>query len=143
MKCALELEAIRAEAEAKNIVAKEAHRLQLEAKKVQDTIRYCENIGKALEKMAEAGETPKISLVTFSHLYSKKEFCIAIPTRKDYADRKLSYRLGDVFNIELMAAWFDKYCFTVSIEEALHGEYVYGWGRCKAYTIKISPVPCI
>ena len=141
MKCALELQATatkRAEEIRQNEMEK-ARQKEAEIKK--NTIQFCEKLGEQLEREANAGKVPEVDFYMEFHWYSgdfrgRQMF----PTRKDYADKRVSFNpTGEELDLKIMADWFKPYCFTVNYKKESVWEY--GWGCHKAYHVYIKPAP--
>jgi hypothetical protein len=106
---------------------------EYEVKKAR-TLELCEQLGERLERLANAGKTPKISFECDRWYQPLK------PTHSDYSDQRLSYRVdGKCFDIDILTEWFNSYCFAVTTEDFPH--YRYSWGHCHGYTITIAPQP--
>ena len=87
-----------------------------------------------LEIMANEGRYPRVSFHCTTEGYDLSD------TKKDYADKRLSYRLsGESFDLNIFAEWFTPFCFEVSFTKFPH--YRYGDGLCDGYTVTIAPRP--
>lgn len=144
MKCAMELmmtATVKAEENARRaeeMAKEEAIRIaRKEAAKITNTIKYCEELGHSLEAIANKGKKPTVSFFCDKKGTRLKE------TTREYADRRLSYTsCGETLNLEVMAEWFDPYCFDVIIEDFQYWKYT--CGRVDGYKVTITPKPvCI
>ena len=134
MRCAMDL-VVTATIKAEEIKQEQllAQQREYEVKKAR-TLELCEQLGEQLERLANAGKTPKISFECSNWYRPLKS------THDDYSDGRLSYRLcGEVFDIDVLTGWFNSYCFAVSKEAFSY--YQYGWGYRQGYTITIAPQP--
>lgn len=138
MKCAMEL-MMTATVRAEEIAREEAlHIARIRAAKRANTIKYCEELGNSLETMANKGKKPTITF--FCNKYNTKPIKA---TTHEYADHRISYVVcGESLDLELMAEWFNPYCFNVIIEDFNYWNY--GCGRSDGYKVTIAPKPaCI
>lgn len=138
MKCAMEL-MMTATVRAEEIAKEEAVRIaRVKATKRANTIKYCEELGNSLEAMANNGKNPTVAF--FCDKYNTRPMKA---TTREYSDHRISYVVcGESLDLELMAEWFDPYCFNVAIEDFHYWNY--GCGRSSGYKVTIAPKPaCI
>ena len=141
MKCALELQTIAAT----KIEEKRRREAEAEAKRQTEifnqTIEYCEQIGKKLEEKANAGYAPEVRFL-FDYDFSNPNQGRAMEedARSLYADKRPTHsRIGKKFDLDVMTKWFDRYCFTV--RHYTTGAWSYGSGCTRVYSVVIEPNP--
>lgn len=141
MKCALELQTIAAA----KMEEKRLQEAEAEAKRQTEifnqTIEYCEQIGKKLEEKANAGHTPEVRfLFDYDYYNPNQGYAMKKDSRSLYADKRTTHsRTGEKFDLDVMTKWFDQYCFT--LRHSTTGAWSYGSGCTRVYSVVIEPSP--
>ena len=141
MKCALELHTIAAA----KIEEKRRREAEVEAERqveiFNQTIEYCEQIGRKLEEKANAGYTPEVQfLFDYDYYNPNQGYAMEKDSKRLYADKRATHsRIGKKFDLDVMAKWFDRYCFT--LRHHTTGAWSYGSGCTRVYSVIIEPNP--
>jgi hypothetical protein len=139
MKCALELQAIAATKKEE----KRRQEAEAEAKRQTEifnqTIEYCEQIGKKLEEKANAGYAPEVRfLFDYDYYHPNQGYAMEKDAKSLYADKRPTHsQIGKKFDLDVMTKWFDHYCFTV--RHYTTGAWRYGSGYTRVYSVIIEP----
>lgn len=141
MECALKLQAIAAAKVEENRLREVEAEAKRKVNTFNQTMKYCEQIGKKLEEMANAGYTPRVYfLFDYDYYHPNYGFAMEEDHRSPYADKRTTHhRIGEEFDLEVMKEWFAQYCFTLRYYTTY--TWKYGHGSYKIYGVIIEPSP--
>ena len=139
MKCAMELMVTAATRAEENASAWAAERAKEAVERRKNTIKYCEEIGDYLERMANNGKKPTKTFLCGGYLHYR----VLGGTHSHYKDGRLSYyAISEEIDLDVMAEWFAPYCFIVKRKECRY--WSYGSGEVTGCQVTIEPQPeCI